>query len=102
MRRAVGRWSPIRPAPGPSAPDPAGSAEGRNRCPIAYLAPAQSGLDRILGGGTGAVFTRRQRWRLDRIADVIAASAGVSANDFDNALFAERGGVDGAVARRPQ
>ena len=35
------------------------------------------------------MFTQRQRWRLDWIADVIATSAGISANDFDNALFAE-------------
>lgn len=45
----------------------------------------------------GAVFTQRQRWRLDQITDVIATSAGISANDLDNALFAERGGVDGAL-----
>ena len=48
-------------------------------------------VDRLLGGGRGAVVTQRQRWRLDRIADVIATSAGISANDLDNALFAERG-----------
>ncbi len=45
----------------------------------------------------GAVFTDAQRWWLDRIADVIATSAGVSAEDLDNAPFTERGGVDGAV-----
>jgi type I restriction enzyme, R subunit len=45
----------------------------------------------------GAVFDDRQRWWLDRIADVIANSAGVSADDLDNAPFAERGGVDGAI-----
>jgi len=45
----------------------------------------------------GASFTERQRWWLDRIADVIATSAGVTADDLDNAPFTERGGVDGAV-----
>ena len=45
----------------------------------------------------GATFTERQRWWLDRIADVIATSAGVTADDLDNTPFAERGGVDGAL-----
>jgi type I restriction enzyme R subunit len=45
----------------------------------------------------GAAFTEQQRWWLDRIADVIAISAGVTADDLDNAPFTERGGVDGAV-----
>jgi len=45
----------------------------------------------------GASFTQQQRWWLDRIADVIATSAGVTADDLDNAPFTERGGVDGAV-----
>jgi len=45
----------------------------------------------------GASFTEQQRWWLDRIADVIATSAGVTAEDLDNAPFTERGGVDGAV-----
>ena len=45
----------------------------------------------------GAVFTQRQRWRLDRTANGIAEFAEISANDCDNARFAERGGVDGAL-----
>jgi len=45
----------------------------------------------------GAAFTERQRWWLDRIADVITTSAGVTAEDLDNAPFAERGGIDGAL-----
>jgi len=45
----------------------------------------------------GASFTEQQRWWLDRIADVIATSAGVTADDLDNAPFTERGGIDGAV-----
>jgi len=45
----------------------------------------------------GASFTEQQRWWLDRIADVIATSAGVAADDLDNAPFTERGGVDGAL-----
>ncbi len=45
----------------------------------------------------GASFTEQQRWWLDRIADVIATSAGVTADDLDNAPFTERGGVDGAL-----
>ncbi len=45
----------------------------------------------------GAVFTDRQRWWLDRIADIIASSAGITADDLDNAPFTERGGVDGAL-----
>ncbi len=45
----------------------------------------------------GAVFTEQQRWWLDRIADVIATSAGVTADELDNAPFTERGGIDGVV-----
>jgi type I restriction enzyme, R subunit len=45
----------------------------------------------------GATFTDRQRWWLDRIADVIAISAEVDTDDLDNAPFVERGGVDGAI-----
>jgi type I restriction enzyme R subunit len=46
----------------------------------------------------GATFTDRQRWWLDRIADVIAASAGIGHSDLDDAPFTERGGTDGALA----
>lgn len=45
----------------------------------------------------GVQFTDRQRWWLDRIAEVIATSAGMTADDLDKAPFAERGGVDGAI-----
>jgi type I restriction enzyme R subunit len=45
----------------------------------------------------GVTFTDRERWWLDKIADVIATSAGVSDGDLDNAPFTERGGVDGAI-----
>ena len=45
----------------------------------------------------GAVFTEKQLWWLDRIADVIAVSAGITDEDLDEAPFAERGGIDGAV-----
>ena len=45
----------------------------------------------------GVRFTERQRWWLDKIAEVIASSAGVTAGDLDNAPFAEHGGVDGAI-----
>jgi len=47
---------------------------------------------------SGATFTDRQRWWLDRIAEVIAASAGISHTDLDDAPFTERGGIDGALA----
>jgi len=45
----------------------------------------------------GAEFTERQRWWLDRMADVIAASAGITEDDLDNVPFLEKGGVDGAI-----
>ena len=45
----------------------------------------------------GAVFAVEQRWWLDRIAETVAESAGVSADDLDAAPFTERGGVDGTV-----
>ncbi len=46
----------------------------------------------------GTRFTERQRWWLDRIAEVVARSAGITADDLDTAPFTERGGVDGALA----
>ena len=45
----------------------------------------------------GASFTEQQRWWLDRIADVVATSAGITDDDLDNAPFTERGGIDGAI-----
>jgi type I restriction enzyme R subunit len=45
----------------------------------------------------GVSFGELERWWLDKIAEVVATSAGVSADDLDNAPFSERGGIDGAV-----
>ena len=45
----------------------------------------------------GATFTQIERWWLDRMVDVIASSAGITADDLDEAPFTERGGVDGAL-----
>jgi type I restriction enzyme R subunit len=45
----------------------------------------------------GVVFSPVERWWLDRMADVIASSAGLSDEDLDAAPFAERGGIDGAL-----
>ena len=45
----------------------------------------------------GVVFSETERWWLDRMVAVIAASAGISADDLDEAPFTERGGVDGAL-----
>ena len=45
----------------------------------------------------GATFTDRERWWLDRMVQVIAASAGISAADLDQPPFTENGGVDGAI-----
>ncbi len=45
----------------------------------------------------GSRFTAAQRWWLDHMAEVIAASAGISADDLDESPFTERGGVDGAL-----
>jgi len=45
----------------------------------------------------GVSFSPAEKWWLDRMAEVVAVSAGVSADDLDNAPFSERGGVDGAV-----
>ncbi|MFC6715100.1 DEAD/DEAH box helicase family protein [Branchiibius cervicis] len=45
----------------------------------------------------GTEFTPEQRWWLDNIANVIASSAGIDADDLDEAPFTERGGVDGAL-----
>jgi len=46
---------------------------------------------------SGVTFTERQRWWLDRIAEVIAQSAGVTADDLEKSPFTERGGIDGVV-----
>ncbi|MFZ2166890.1 MAG: type I restriction-modification enzyme R subunit C-terminal domain-containing protein, partial [Propionibacteriaceae bacterium] len=45
----------------------------------------------------GARFSTDQRWWLDRMVEVITVSAGISADDLDEAPFTERGGVDGAL-----
>lgn len=45
----------------------------------------------------GVNFTDTQRWWLDRMVEVIANSAGITAEDLDEAPFTERGGVDGAL-----
>ena len=45
----------------------------------------------------GVNFTETQRWWLDRMVEVIANSAGITAEDLDEAPFTERGGVDGAL-----
>jgi type I restriction enzyme R subunit len=47
---------------------------------------------------SGAQFSERQQWWLDRIADVIATSAGIETADLDNAPFTERGGTEGALS----
>jgi len=38
-----------------------------------------------------------ERWWLDRMVEVIGASAGITADDLDRAPFTEKGGVDGAL-----
>ncbi len=45
----------------------------------------------------GVTYTEAERWWLDRIADVIASSAGITDDDLDTAPFTERGGIDGAI-----
>jgi type I restriction enzyme R subunit len=45
----------------------------------------------------GVTFSDAERWWLDRMVAVIAASAGITADDLDEAPFTERGGVDGAL-----
>ena len=45
----------------------------------------------------GTDFSDEGRWWLDRMVEVIAASAGITAEDLDEAPFTQRGGVDGAL-----
>ncbi|WP_237770179.1 type I restriction endonuclease subunit R [Ornithinimicrobium sp. CNJ-824] len=45
----------------------------------------------------GSVFSPLERWWLDRMVDVIASSAGITADDLDRSPFTDRGGVDGAL-----
>ena len=45
----------------------------------------------------GVTFTDTERWWLDRIVEVIAASAGIAPADLDNPPFTENGGADGAI-----
>ena len=45
----------------------------------------------------GTVFTTLERWWLDRMVEVIGSSAGITADDLDEAPFTEKGGVDGAL-----
>ncbi|MEZ0166993.1 DEAD/DEAH box helicase family protein [Kineococcus sp. LSe6-4] len=46
----------------------------------------------------GVVFNDDERWWLDRMAKVIAASAEITEEVLEDAPFAERGGIDGALA----
>ncbi|SHT53359.1 type III restriction enzyme, res subunit [Mycobacteroides abscessus subsp. abscessus] len=45
----------------------------------------------------GVTFTDTQRWWLDKIAEVIAVSAGVDVHVLDSSPFIENGGTDGAL-----
>lgn len=45
----------------------------------------------------GVVFSETERWWLDRMVSVIAASAGIAPEDLDDSPFTERGGTDGAL-----
>jgi len=45
----------------------------------------------------GLTYTDIERWWLDRMADVIASSASLSADDLEQSPFTERGGIDGAI-----
>ena len=51
----------------------------------------------IQQSNAGVTFSETERWWLDRMVAVIAASAGITAEDLDEAPFTERGGVDGAL-----
>ncbi|MEB2529152.1 type I restriction endonuclease subunit R [Kocuria rosea] len=48
-------------------------------------------------GQAGTNFTDKERWWLDRMVEVIASSAGITADDLDEAPFTDRGGIDGAL-----
>ncbi|MDC5696446.1 DEAD/DEAH box helicase family protein [Intrasporangium calvum] len=45
----------------------------------------------------GTTFSPHERWWLDRMVEVIASSAGITADNLDQAPFLEKGGVDGAL-----
>ena len=45
----------------------------------------------------GVTFTEAERWWLDRIADVIASSAGIDTTALDSSPFTENGGTGGAL-----
>ena len=45
----------------------------------------------------GTRFTDVERWWLDHIADVVAASAGITHADLDAAPFTDNGGIDGYI-----
>jgi len=53
-------------------------------------------------GQAGVSFSERERWWLDRMVDVIAQSAGITADDLEKSPFTERGGLDGVAAELPQ
>lgn len=45
----------------------------------------------------GVTFSDAERWWLDRIVQVVASSAGITAADLDQPPFIENGGTDGAL-----
>jgi type I restriction enzyme R subunit len=46
---------------------------------------------------SGVTFSDSERWWLDRMVQVVASSAGITAADLDQPPFVENGGTDGAL-----
>ena len=94
-----------RREPAPDTPPPASST--RELIVVELLLTTAAEVKALGAGGaeqlayavaTGrVVFTHTERWWLDRIVEVIAASAGIAPADLDNPPFIENGGADGAI-----
>lgn len=65
--------------------------------PFAHTVQQRYGDWLLTQDQAGTRFTETQRWWLDRMVDVISNSAGITADDLDEAPFDERGGIDGAL-----
>ena len=66
---------------------------------VPYAAKVQGGMPRgwLSRNSRGEPVLASRRWWLDRMVDVIASSAGITADDLDRAPFTDKGGVDGAL-----
>ena len=95
-----GTRGPAHPAAHPDRPGVPAALYGRRRRrarPVRRPRPREVRRLAQPQDQAGVTFGDKERWWLDRMVSVIASSAGITADDLDDAPFTERGGTDGAL-----